>query len=167
MLFCVTLYAGMNDDIYTMLFEKYGESSKITHVNIKVDPGLKSIIEMKTGQKFFRDNLHCYKILDANGNTYTGLLDNVYGKTLPITFLVVYDETGKINDCFIVKYREPRGYGVKQQSWLNQFVGKDANSEFKVGSEIHGITGSTISVNSVARGIRKLSILYEKLKSEL
>lgn len=166
-LLSINLLAGMNDDIYTILFENYGESSEITHSNFKIDADLKKSIESVSGQSFFRDNLHCYKIKTTNNKEYVGILDNVYGKTQPITFLVVYNSEGKIDACFIVKYRESRGHGVKQQSWLKQFAGKDIHSEFKPGADIQGITGSTISVNSVSKGVKKLSLLLEEIKAEL
>lgn len=91
------------------------------------------------------------------------LLDNVYGKTLPITFLVCFDKSGGILKSEIIKYREPYGGAVKEESWLSQFTGKISKSNFSVGSEVQGISGATISANSVLKGINKLSLLVSHI----
>ena len=93
-----------------------------------------------------------------------GLMDNVLGKSLPITFLVTFDLEGTIITSSIVKYREPYGGGVSTSSWIKQFDGKNLNSSFDVGTDIQGISGATISVNSVSKGIKKLTILFNEIK---
>ena len=67
----------------------------------------------------------------------------------------------------IVKYREQYGGGVKSEDWNEQFEGKDDNSDFTVGKEISSISGATISVNSVTKGIKKLSLIFNELKKSL
>ena len=86
---------------------------------------------------------------------------------MPITFLVIFDDSGKIILTDIVKYREPYGGAVQNENWTAQFKKKDSNSGYKVGTDIDGITGATISVKSVSKGIYKLSLLYNELKENL
>ena len=92
-----------------------------------------------------------------------GLMDNVLGKSLPITFLVLFDLKGTIIKSSIVKYREPYGGGVSNSNWNTQFEGKNFKSSFDVGDDIQGISGATISVNSVSKGIKKLTILFNEI----
>jgi Na+-translocating ferredoxin:NAD+ oxidoreductase RnfG subunit len=56
---------------------------------------------------------------------------------------------------------------VGNRRWLNQFLGLDASSDYNVGINIDGISGATISVNSVSRGINRSAIIIEYLLSEL
>ncbi|MCB0742546.1 MAG: FMN-binding protein, partial [Ignavibacteriae bacterium] len=95
-------------------------------------------------------------------NSYA-ILDNVIGKVQPITFLVIYDSNFAISDFQIIKYREEHGGEVQNESWRNQFIGKRANSEFTINENIDGITGATISVKSLIKGINKTSLLIRSI----
>ena len=44
--------------------------------------------------------------------------------------------------------------------------GKYSESKFGLGSEIQGISGATISVNSVNKGIQKLILLFPFIESQ-
>lgn len=88
------------------------------------------------------------------------MLDNVYGKTAPITFLVVFDTSGIIRSTLVLKYRESHGGQVQNKGWLKQFIGRGQSSKYRVGREVSAISGATISVNAMARGIKKLSLLF-------
>ena len=69
--------------------------------------------------------------------------------------------------CEIVKYREPYGGQISNKKWLDQFNGKDNSSSYKIGDEISTISGATISVNSITKGIRKLTILISLIGNDL
>ena len=124
----------------------------------------KKDVEKTVRQRFFRPEIYTWKI--ARGDDVVGYaaLDNVLGKSLPITFLVVFDTEGVIQSTHIVKYRESHGGQVKLERWRKQFVGKTHESGYAVGRDIDGISGATISVNSVSRGIRKLTFMFETVK---
>ena len=81
----------------------------------------------------------------------------------PISFLVVFNLEGKVIQSEVVKYREDHGWQVQDESWLNQFKGRDFNSSFLVGQDIDGISGATISVNSLSKGINKLCLLAQEI----
>lgn len=136
---------------------------------IKFDiPGnIKNEIEKKCRQKFFQDHLFIWKIRKGNEIKGYAVLDNVYGKSMPITFVVVFDEQFNILNSDVVKYREPYGGAVQSDEWNKQFKGKNAASGYNVGDEISGISGATISVHSLAKGIRKLALLMPKIKDLL
>jgi len=94
-------------------------------------------------------------------------LDNVIGKSMPITFFVLLDVEGNIISTNIIKYREPYGGSVSNENWNQQFTGKNSSSDFTVGKSVNGISGATISVNSVTKGIRKITLLYEEIKDDI
>ncbi|MCL6494610.1 MAG: FMN-binding protein [Ignavibacterium sp.] len=141
----------------------FGKNIQIDFEKLKLKNELKNSIEKKVGQKFYSDEVYLYKISFDKKIIGYGLLDNVYGKSLPITFLVMFDSTGKILCSEIVKYREPYGGAIQSKEWNDQFKGKNVDSEFIVGKDVSGISGATISVNSVNKGIKKLTLLLSEI----
>ena len=114
-------------------------------------------------QKFFRDELNIWKI-QINDSTYNyAILDNVKGKSMPITFLTIFNENEELINTAIIKYREAYGGEVKSKSWLNQFINYSDTSDYKIGNGISGISGATISVHSVSKGIHKLSLIIRDI----
>ncbi len=88
------------------------------------------------------------------------VMDHVIGKSYPINFMVLLSPDGKVQNVEIMVYREPQGWEVRFKSFLQQFFGKDASSDFK---DVNSITGATISVRSVTRGVRKAVVAYKVL----
>ena len=86
---------------------------------------------------------------------------------MPITFMVILDKNGSIINTSIIKYREAYGGEVGNERWLAQFVNRNNNSSYKVGKNIDGITGATISVNSLSKGIQKIVLLFSHIKDDL
>jgi Na+-translocating ferredoxin:NAD+ oxidoreductase RnfG subunit len=124
---------------------------------------LKAAIEKKCEQKFFRDDVIYWEIKNSDELRNIAIIDNVYGKTLPITFLVIFNLDGSIYKSTIVKYREGHGGEVAADKWLAQFNGMNKSSSYDVGKDIQAISGATISVNSVSRGIKKLTMLFSEI----
>lgn len=81
---------------------------------------------------------------------------NVIGKDQPITFLVAIDPADRLKDVDILVYREPQGGEVAYEPWRRQFRGKTAVDSLRVGREIRGISGATISVNAVTLGVKRM-----------
>lgn len=92
-----------------------------------------------------------------SGNTLLGYatVRNAMGKDQPITCLVAVDTALALLDVDILVYREPYGGEVAYEPWRRQFRGKRPGDGLEVGREIRGISGATISVNSVTAGIRR------------
>jgi FMN-binding protein len=81
---------------------------------------------------------------------------NVIGKDQWITFLVALDAADRLVDVDILVYREPYGGEVAYDAWRKQFRGKSAPDSLRVGKEIRGISGATISVRAVTAGVRRM-----------
>ena len=124
-------------------------------------------IELKVGQRFFRNSLYTWKVTDNEGLLGYAILDNVLGKSLPITFLVIFHPDGTILSSSVVKYRESIGGEISNWRWNQQFEGRNHESTFSLGKDIDGISGATISVNAMTKGIQKLTILFELIRESL
>ncbi len=110
-----------------------------------------------------RDKIYIWEISKNEEMIGLAYLDNVKGKSQPITFVVFFDPIGKVLKSHIVKYREPIGGEVANYHWLKQFFGKSWESDYQVGIDIDGISGATISVNAVTRGIHRSTFVVDYL----
>ena len=129
----------------------------------KIPKDVKKTIQTTVKQKFFRNELNLWTITDKDSLKYYAILDNVIGKTMPISFLCIFDNSGKVQHSSVIKYREPYGGEVGSRKWQDQFIAYTDSSSYKVGKDISGISGATLSVNSLTKGIHKLSILIHKI----
>jgi Na+-translocating ferredoxin:NAD+ oxidoreductase RnfG subunit len=162
-----TVCAGIKEEAEKTVKSFFGSGFKVEMIKYDIPDDIKTRLENKYRQKFFRDNLYIWKIYRGDTLRAVAALDNVYGKSLPITFLVVFDTKAKVINAEIIKYRESYGGAVKEKGWLQQFRGKDASSSFEFGKEINSISGATISAGSVTKGIAKLTELINIIKSDL
>lgn len=149
------------DKTLSEIEKKFPNNISIQKKMYKIDKDVAKSIQNKVRQKFFRKELNCWHIISDDSSNYFAILDNVKGKSLPITFLTIFDENKQVYDSEIIKYREGYGGEVANKSWLNQFINYTDSSDYKVGGAISGISGATISVNSVTKGINKLTILVD------
>ncbi len=82
----------------------------------------------------------------------------VQGYTAPINVLVGMDLAGSLTGIEILAYRESlrgsRGDFLNQGSYLRQYAGKHVIDPFRVRTDIDGISGATLTVDAMARGIR-------------
>ena len=136
----------------------YKKEIKIDSKKFSIPKKLKKTIQNKVKQKFYRDQIY-YWVIDIDDKKHYALLDNTIGKTMPITFLVMFNENQEVIHSSIIKYREGYGGEISGRHWLDQFLGMKNDSLFKFEKEIDGITGATISVKSFTKGISKLSLL--------
>ena len=128
-----------------------------------LQPEIKSMAEKKARLRFMRNQIYVWEIFQKDSLVGLAYLDNVKGKSQPITYAVFYDPNGNIVDSHIIKYREPIGGEVANRRWLKQFLGKSTNSNYQVGKNIDGISGATISVNAVTRGIHRSTFVIDFL----
>jgi len=151
----------------TIIKESFGNEVNFTFLKYNLSLNIKRKIEYTVKQRFFKDWLYVYKISVKDTVIAFGFLDNVIGKSMPITFFVLLDVEGNIISTNIIKYREPYGGAVSNENWNEQFTGKNSSSDFTIGESVNGISGATISVNSVTKGIRKITFLYGVIKDDI
>ncbi|MBZ0272111.1 FMN-binding protein [bacterium] len=83
------------------------------------------------------------------------LIDNELGKYEMITFAVAAGTDGRVADSAVMVYREEIGHQVKEPMFLEQFKGKGTDAPLRLGRDVNGISGATVSSRSIARGIRR------------
>ena len=63
---------------------------------LKLDTELKVLVQNKVKQRFYRDELYYWNISNNDTTIAYALMDNVLGKSMPITFLVILNNEGNI-----------------------------------------------------------------------
>ena len=145
------------------IVEQFKEYVSLNFQKLKIPKEIKKEIEENAKQRFFRSEVYHWEVFYKDSLIANAYLDNVLGRTQPITFLVILDLDGNIKYNSIVKYRSHKGGAVKNRSWLEQFIGKNSTSGFKVGSDIQAVSGATYSVRSLTRGFNKILLLHQKI----
>lgn len=88
------------------------------------------------------------------------LLDAVIGKHDFITYAVALSLDGRVRQVEILEYREAYGGEVRNPRWRAQFKDKQPGDAVKLGADIQGISGATLSCSHVTDGIRRLLSTY-------
>jgi len=93
--------------------------------------------------------------------------DTVIGKWGLIHYLVGLDTSGAVSRIIILDYQEIRGRPIAKPRFLRQYQGKTIKDTLQLHKGIDGITGATISSNSLTEGVRKILHIYELIKPQL
>ncbi|MFT7590824.1 MAG: Na+-translocating ferredoxin:NAD+ oxidoreductase RnfG subunit [bacterium] len=67
-------------------------------------------------------------------------------------FMTAFDQAKQITQVRILEYTSNHGYEIANKSWLKQFA---KEGHFEVGKNIDGISGATISVNSLTNNVNR------------
>jgi hypothetical protein len=62
----------------------------------------------------------------------------------------------------VLAFHEPLDY-LPTGSWYDQFVGKSGQDGLRVGRDIHGVVGATLSARAAADGVRRMLAYWEVL----
>jgi Na+-translocating ferredoxin:NAD+ oxidoreductase RnfG subunit len=81
-------------------------------------------------------------------------------RTLPEAFLVVLGPKGDVRTLRVLAFHEPLEYKPSDR-WYTQFEEKTLDSQLRVGRDVHGIVGATLSARATTRGVRRALALYE------
>tara|TARA_B100000408_G_C10273735_1_gene212956 strand:- start:78 stop:623 length:546 start_codon:yes stop_codon:yes gene_type:complete len=163
------LFGGspIRDTAEKYIISQFDVDVSINMHTFKLDTKLKALVQNKVKQRFYRDELYYWTISNNDTTIAYALMDNVLGKSMPITFLVIMGIDGRIINLDVIKYREAYGGEVDNKNWLAQFTNSTDTSQFIVGKNIDGISGATISVNSLSKGIQKIAVLFPLIKDRL
>ena len=162
------LLAGpIRDNSEKHIFSQFTKDININMYTYEITNEIRKKVQKATKQSFYREKLYYWNISKKDTTIAYAFLDNVKGKSMPITFLVIMNKEGKIINTTVIKYREAYGGQVGQKNWLAQFNNYNNNSNYTIGDDIDGITGATISVNSLSKGIQKITVLFPLIKNKL
>jgi Na+-translocating ferredoxin:NAD+ oxidoreductase RnfG subunit len=154
------LMCSIKEDTENIIKDYFAQNVTLEFQKFTIPSPIKNEVEKKVKQSFFNENVYCWYITKNDSLVSIAMLDNAIGKVMPITFLVIFDMAGMIEHTEIIKYRESYGGEIQSKKWNSQFIGMRKSSTF---DNVDGISGATISVNSVSKGIHKLVLLFPEI----
>jgi len=92
-------------------------------------------------------------------------IDTHIVRTLPEAFLAVLSPDGVVQRLHVLAFYEPMEY-LPAERWLRQFDQTPLGLELRLGQNIHGIAGSTLTARAITSGVRKALALYRVLIKE-
>ncbi len=142
------------------------EAGTVTEDSIRITSSLAKQIKEKGGGTPSFSSKTIY--IGKRGEEVLGyaIIDNVKGKSRPITYMVLISPEGKIKRVEILAYRESHGGEIRYPSFLKQFIGKTISDPIRAKQDIRNISGATISCRSIADGVRTLLALWEEVYGE-
>jgi hypothetical protein len=98
------------------------------------------------------------------GNEVTGyaVIDIHNVRTLPEAFMVVLTPRGEVQSLRVLAFHEPLDY-LPAERWYAQFDRKSLSEPLRVGSDVHGVVGATLSARATTRGVRRVLAYYRVL----
>jgi hypothetical protein len=106
---------------------------------------------VKIYRGFHGDQLLGYAVIDIH---------NV--RTMPEAFMVVLTPEGSVRSVRVLAFHEPLDY-LPNDRWYDQFDQKSLTSPLRVGGDIHGVVGATLSARATTRGVRRALAFYQVL----
>ena len=81
-------------------------------------------------------------------------------RTLPEAFLVALTPDGAIRTVRVLAFHEPLEY-MPPERWYRQFDQKTPADPLRLGGDVHGIVGATLSSRATTEGVRRVLALYQ------
>jgi hypothetical protein len=81
-------------------------------------------------------------------------------RTLPETVMIVIGTDGRVGAVHLLAFHEPPEYGPTP-AWLCQFDRRTLDSSLSLRGDISGITGATLTANSITAAVRRTLATYQ------
>lgn len=117
-------------------------------------------VERRTGTGLDSELFHYY--VGRRDGVVTGyaVIETHVVRTLPETFLVVLTPEGVVARVTLLAFYEPREY-MPSERWISQFAGRGGDDGWRLGRDIHGISGATLTATAVPRALQKILLFYD------
>lgn len=135
----------------------------LTRVALKLDDKTRSDMEDRSGVHEPFDESRVWK---SNTGRYF-IVDDVVGKHEKIRYAMVLEPSGAVKEIEIMTYRESYGSEIRRPEWRSQFYGKTSKDQLRLGNDIQGISGATLSSKHIAQGVKRVLALYDLALSKL
>jgi len=83
-------------------------------------------------------------------------------RTKPEALMIVLTPTGTVRSVRMLAFHEPLDY-LPTDRWYGQFAGKSGQDGLRVGRDVHGVVGATLSARAAADGVRRMLAYWEVL----
>jgi Na+-translocating ferredoxin:NAD+ oxidoreductase RnfG subunit len=83
-------------------------------------------------------------------------------RTKTEALMIVLAPSGEVRSVRILAFHEPLEF-LPTDRWYSQFSGKTSLASLRVGRDVHGVVGATLSARAAAEAIRRMLAYWEVL----
>ena len=83
-------------------------------------------------------------------------------RTQPEALMIVLTPAGEVRSVRMLAFHEPLEY-LPTDRWYSQFLGKTSEASLRVGRDVHGVVGATLSARAAAEAVRRVLAYWEVL----
>jgi thiamine biosynthesis lipoprotein ApbE len=138
------------------LSEMFPDADEILWDKIILTGEERTQLEQRLKRRIFEDGFDVFVGREGGEIEGYAIISEEIGKFHPFTFIVAVEPNGKIKDLAVLIYRESRGGEVVRRRFLHQFIGKSIKKPIRINRDIINITGATMSVVMMCKGVRKV-----------
>ena len=142
----------------------FPEGVRLVPVPVQMSKAERKTLRRKAKVRVDPRRIQAWHVVDGEQPLGWFFVDEVIGKHEFITYGVGVDAAGHVIGIDVLEYRETYGGEVQEESWRRQFHGKSlATDPLRLGKDVHGIAGATLSARNITDGVRKLLLVREFL----
>ena len=157
--------------VFFMSGTAFAEGTKVPHkkaikameVHFQNSPKT-SPIEL-SDQTVSSENLHekdCLYTISEDGQVMGYLLStSAKGRYDYFDYSIIYSKELEVLGVIVSAYRSTHGAGICQKKWLSQFQGYQGGP-LKMGSDIDGVSGGTLSASSMIADMQRCHLLISE-----
>ena len=136
------------------------------------DKGYNTIIHKSIAEIFNSSSFLVEELIDTEESFYAIKQEDIVlgyfvvaqapSKFHQFDYYIIFNSDAQILKIEILQYRENYGSEICSKNWLASFINISTNTYSEYNRRIDGISGATISVNSIKRDIFKVSNILKK-----
>lgn len=138
------------------LAELFGNGKITGSDTLRVTSDLADAYRRATGYLVSDEQFIINRVSDGKNDLGYSVVTNELGKFYPMTFMVAVTLDLKVKGVRMLIYRETHGSDVKRTRFLYQYRGKTVDDPIRINRDIISISGATMSVNAMNRGVKKV-----------
>ncbi len=143
------------------LLEIFGRYSHTRSDTFLVTHRLETNYREAAGYLISRPWIIIYTIMDDTTLMGYAVVSEEVGKFYPITYLVGVNPDLNVKGVRVLVYRESHGGDIRRERFLHQYRGKSLGDPIRSQRDIINISGATLSVNALNRGVKKVLFLLD------
>ncbi|MBT3586827.1 MAG: hypothetical protein HN509_18085 [Halobacteriovoraceae bacterium] len=116
----------------------------------------------KLGEPYFNSALQQRTTYSCKSEKIYAYIQTDIVRTLPQTIITYISKKGGVLDLEVKSFSEPLEYKAPIK-WLAQFINKIFTKKLKIGHQIDGLTGATLTSTSTSRLVRRSLLIHRVL----
>ena len=112
-------------------------------------------------QRKIKDQRIVFYTAKKDGQNFYATIGKATANSHPVTeakFVILIDSQGQVKGIHIMEYRGPQRAEIISRPFLDQYLGKSAESDF---SSITSNQGPTPSIQALSQAVHKILVLYK------